>query len=228
MRVNKLAISSFIIFYFLITPAYALEEGIEVTGTAKEAVAPDMATFLFSVNGRGKELANLKAEIDKKTAATVAICKNLGVKTKNITSAEISIRPQYNYQTKSFTGYEVSRNIKVILENLDKYSELVNGVIKSGVTTINNIHLDTKDREVLERKALGAAIASARKKAEIIAKSSDAKIGKVIYVKEGGGPIRLESYKFTQRGKEASLAQGAFEPGEISLSATVSVRYSIK
>ncbi|MDX1811219.1 MAG: SIMPL domain-containing protein, partial [Gammaproteobacteria bacterium] len=86
----------------------------------------------------------------------------------------------------------------------------------------------TKDRDKLERKALWSAIALAREKAEIIAKSSGVKLGKVMYVKESGGLIRLESYAFKGRGVEADSAQGAFEPGEITLSATVSVRYSIK
>ena len=228
MRINRLAIYSLVIFSFMASYTYADEAGIEVTGTAKESVVPDMATFSFSINGRGKELEALKAEVDKKTANTVSLCKRLGIKTKNISSSEISIRPQYNYQTKSFLGYEVSRNIKVVLNNLDKYSDLVNGAIKSGITTITNVTLDTKDRDVLERKALGSAIEAAKKKAEILAISSGVNIGKVLYVKEGGGLIRLESYEFNQRARVADLAQGAFEPGELSVTATVSVRYSIK
>jgi len=224
----KFSVYSLMLFFMVVSYSHAGETGIEVTGTAKESVVPDMARFSFSLKGKGKELSPLKAEIDKKTAATVTLFKKLGVETKNITSSEVSIQPQYNYQTKTFIGYDVSRNVKVVLHDLAKYTALVNGAIEAGITTINNITLDIKDRGTLENKALGSAIKAAKQKAEILAANSDVKIGKVLYVKEGGGPIRLESYQFKQRASSADVAQGAFEPGEIAVTATVSVRYSIQ
>lgn len=228
MRINRLSIFVLLTFSLLVSCTSSNEDGIEVTGTAKESIAPDMATFSFSISNRGKDLPILKGEIDKRTAKVVSLCKELGIKTSDIISAEVSIRPQYNYQTNTFINYQVSRNINVVLHDLSKYSELVNGAIKSGITTIGNISLDTKDRDSLERKALGSAISAAKKKAEILALSSDVKIGKVLYVKEGGIPIRVTGYNFRSKGRSENLAQNVFEPGEISVTATVSVRYSIK
>mgnify|MGYP000135375244 CR=1 FL=1 len=228
MRIISLVISSLVIFSLGSSFSAASETGIEVKGTAKESVVPDMATLSFSINGRGKELATLKKDIDIKTADTITLSKTLGVKTKNITASKISINPQYNYQTRSFIGYEVSRRITVVLTNLDKYTVLVNGAIKAGITTLNNISFDTKNRESLERKALGLAIKAARQKAEVLATSSNVSLGKVLFVKEEGGPIRLEAYTFRQTANSAGLVKGAFEPGEISVTSTVLVRYSIK
>ena len=220
-----------LVFFCLCFPVsyvHAKQSGIEVTGTAKESVVPDMARFSFSINGKGKLLPTLKNEIDIKTAGLVTLCKKLGVKTKDITSSEVSIQPEYNYQTRSFIGYNVSRNVKVILNNLDKYTALVNGAIESGITTINSINLDVKDREILENKALGAAIDAAKKKAEIMAESSDVDLGSVIYVKEGGSSVRIENYAFEEKLGQRSNVRGVFEPGEIAVTATVVVRYSIK
>ncbi len=229
LKTNKLFNYTLVFFCLCLLSPYvnAEEGGIEVTGTAKESVVPDMATFLFSINGKGKVLETLKNEIDTKTADLVSLCKKTGVKTKDITSSEVSIRPEYNYQTKSFIGFNVSRNVKVILKNLDHYTDLVNGAIKSGITTISSIALDTKDREKLERKALGLAIAAAKEKADIMAKSSGVTLGKVIYIKEGGSPIRTEGFAFREKSSSAPVTQGVFEPGEISVTATVVVKYSI-
>jgi len=216
------------LFFFATACTYAEEAIIEVTGTAKESVVPDIARFSFSISGRGKELAPLKSVIDKKTADTVSLCKSLGVSIKNIISSEVAIHPQYNYQTKTFIGYQLSRNVKVVLDDLDNYSALINGAIKSGITTINNIALDTKNRDALEHKAIAAALKAARKKAEILARSSNVNLEKVMYVKEMGGPVRQEAFRFKQRALSDGSSQSAFEPGEISVSATVSVKYSIK
>jgi len=213
----------------LIPYSYANEGGIEVIGTEKVSVVPDMAKFSFSINDRGNILAQLKEKIDKKTASLVSLCKKLGIEKKNISSSEMSIYPQYNYETKKFIGYEVSRDIKVTLNDLIKYSELLNGAIGAGITTIKRIELDIKDRSKLENKALGAAIDVARNKAEIIAKNSGVKLGKVINVKEGSSPFEVGSYDFMERSGQSPMAQqqGAFEPGEISVTATVVVKYKI-
>ena len=83
-----------------------------------------ICTFYFFIHIQsfyritGRNLSELKTEIDRKTAALVGLCKKIGIKTKNITSAEVSIRPQYNYQTRTFLGYDVSRNVSVILKDL--------------------------------------------------------------------------------------------------------------
>ena len=216
-------------FYFFLTFAHADEGGIQVVGTAKISVVPDMATFSFSINERGKILPTLKTDVDGKSADLVSLCKKLDIESKHIISSEVSIRPQYNYQTKTFIGYEASRDIKVTLNELSKYSELVNGAIGTGITTIRSINLDIKDRVNLENKALSAAIDAAKIKAEIIAKNTGTKLGKVISVQEGSMPFEANNYKFRGVAESSSIAsrQGAFEPGEITITTSVVLKYEI-
>lgn len=227
MKHKNLLICSCILFFLVISSSFANQTGIVVTGAATEKVVPDMALFSFAISGRGKELAALKNQIDKNTADTVALCKKLGVNTKAISSSEISIRPQYNYRTNSFIGYEVSRQIKVELHDLSKYTDLVNGAIKSGITTINSISLDIKNRISLEQKALVAAVADARQKALMIAKSAGVSLGELLYVKEAAGQTRFETYGFRDSRAASGLVKGVFEPGEISVSGKVLVRYAV-
>jgi len=209
---------------------YASENGIQVVGTAKESVVPDMATFSFSINERGKRLSNVKASVDNKSANLINVCKKLEIEAKNITSTEVSIRPQYNYQTKTFIGYEVSRTIKVTLNDLRQYSELVNGAIEAGITTVGNIDLDTSARENLENKALASAIEAAKVKAEIIARNTGTQLGRVLSVKEGSLPFEADMYRFKGLTESASveMRQGAFEPGEITITTSVVIKYEIK
>ena len=114
-----------------------------------------------------------------------------------------------------------------MLENLDAYTELVNGAIAAGITTIGSITLDTTDRNELENRALATAIEAARQKAEIIARSTGEELGRALYVREGGGQIRHETFQFNQLARAESV-EGAFEPGEISLTVNVTVRYALQ
>lgn len=207
--------------------AQAGEGGVQVVGSSKVSVAPDIAHFIFAISGQGKELKGLKADIDSKTARLVGACKQIGVRSKDISSTEVSIRPQYNYQTKEFLGYEVSREVKVALNQLARYTELVNGAIESGITTIRDISLDTTQRDMLERQALSAAVDAAKKKAQALAQRAGVELGKVVSMVEGGAHAELASYEFKSQRLSMSAAQDAFEPGEITVSATVTILYSI-
>ena len=168
-KILSFILINLLIACFLPVSAFADNSGVQVSGTAKISVVPDVARFSFAVNDRGKSLPELKHVIDRKTAAVISLCRNLGVDKQHITSAEISIHPSYNHQTQELTGYNVARTITVDLYHLDRYTDLVNGAIDSGITTINNIHLDIKDRDIIEAQALASAVKAAHQKAKIIA-----------------------------------------------------------
>lgn len=205
--------------------AQANDAGIRVVGTSKVSVAPDMATFAFAIEERGKDLRSAKRAIDDRAAKLIRLCKRMGVEAAHITSSQLAIRPQYNYQTKAFLGYQVSRDVEVVLNDLSRYSDLVNGAISSGITTIRNITLDTAKREKLEDKALTSATGAAKKKAEILAKSAGVRLGKVVAINEGGAPVVQRVFA---AGIRTSRENGAFEPGQITVTATVTVTYSIE
>lgn len=205
--------------------AQANDTGIRVVGTSKISVAPDMAVFAFAIEDRGKDLKAVKQNTDDRAAKLIRLCRRMGVEAAHITSSQLAIRPQYNYQTKAFLGYEASREVNVVLNDLNRYTDLVNGAISSGITTIRNITLDTTKRDRLEDEALTAAAGAAKKKAEILAKSTGVKLGKVVAIDEGGAPVVRRVYT---AGMRTLQEKGAFEPGRITVTATVTVTYSIQ
>lgn len=213
--------------FLLASCAYAEARIIEVNGTAKQSLEPDIAKFSFTINVHGKELTALKTNVDTKTAELVKVCEKLGVSKRDISSAEVSIHPQYNHQTRTLLAYSVSRTVKVTLREIAKYSDIMNGAIAAGVNTVGRVILDVEDRDALQEKALSAAVANARKKAEILASSAGVSLGNVISLREISSGRGVEPYRFTEQAV-SSRVPGSFEPGEITLSTSVTVNYAIK
>lgn len=207
---------------------YAQESLIEVTGQAEISVVPDMAVFYFSISRTGNSIENLKDSIDEKTKDLLYLCRKLGVDEKKISASRVSIHPQYNYKTKELINYSVSQEVKVILEDLERYSELVNGAIRSGVTTLSNVVMDTSKRQMLEDRALGEAVEKAVQKAKIAARSAGVSLGKVAVIREMSGAGPVSAYRFKAPMASESGGRNTFEPGEISVSAAVSVQYYIQ
>lgn len=207
--------------------AYADNDGIRVSGKATISVVPDQATFTFAIEGRGEKLASLKQDIDSRTAALLRLCRSLGIDNKKLTATEVSIRPQYNYQNRAFVGYTVSRTVNVVLTDLGNYSALVSGAIAAGITTIRNITVDSSDRDRLQRDALDAAVRDAHDKAQILAQGAGVKLGKVLSIAEAGVPVENTSYRLLQTEAMPAGNAAVVEPGEISITALVTVVYAL-
>lgn len=201
-------------------------EGITVQGSAQVSVVPDMATFNFSVLDRGLSLPRLKNTVDERSADLIDLARSLGVADSDITSAEVRIRPRYDHPEARLLGYDVSRDIRVVLKDLTRYSDLVNGAIEAGISTLGNIQLDVSQRASLEVNSLAAAMAVARRKAQIIAAEAGVSLGRVTSVSEAGLPAEMPLYQ----ARSESLAMGnrsVFEPGKIIVNSQVVVTFAI-
>jgi uncharacterized protein YggE len=206
------------------------QKSIKVSGDAYVYADPELARFDFSIEERGKVLSVIKNTVDNKTAKLVKLCKSLGIDPKDITAAEISIEPQYNYENNVFTGYHISRNVHANLYDLNKYSAFIEGAVTAGITNIQNISLELKEENSMEYEALEKAIAKARQKAEFLATKSGVKLGEVLNISESKSGFLQDEYKFEgflekRAAPEADIA--VFEPGQLTVSRTVHVVYGI-
>lgn len=204
---------------------------IEVSGSAFVYAAPELARFDFTIEKRGKVLSTLKSDVDRKTARLVKLCKKLGIDPKDITAAEVEIEPKYSYERNTFLGYKVSRNVHANLYDLDKYSKVIDGAVRAGITNIQNISLELKEQNNIEDQALEKAITKARYKAELLANKSGVKLGEVLRISESQPALPQEEYKLykglSDRAPEPS-ANAVFEPGRLTITRTVYVVFGIE
>jgi len=204
---------------------------IQVSATAQVKAKPEVVVFDFQIEERGKVLRPLKATVDRRTASLVALCKKLGIKPRDLTAAEVSIQPQYDYRTDHFNGYQVSRTVTARLYDLTRYSKVIDGAVNAGITTINNVSLQLKDDNELELKALAKAVEKATTKAGLLATRNGVGLGKVIQVVESGPDYFQSAYELKKSARisdtATEAAPNAFEPGRLSVSKTVQITFAI-
>jgi uncharacterized protein YggE len=214
------------------TDSHSHTRQIQVSASGEVKAKPEVVVFDFQIEKRGTILKSLKRVVDENTAALVALCKKLGIKPKDLVAAEISIQPQYNYNTNRFTGYQVSRNVTARLYDLTKYSKVIDGAVNAGITTIQNVSLEMKGEKDLRLKALARAVEKATSKAKLLADKNGVGLGKVIQVIETGSGAYQVAYLAKQQrnrdGVAAEAAPYAFEPGRLSVASTVQISFEIK
>lgn len=200
---------------------------IQVNATAEVEAAPQLVVFNFKIERRGKVLLTLKNIVDKRTAALVKLCKRLGIKPKDLTAAEVSIEPQYHYNSGRFTGYHVSRNVTARLYDLSKYSSVIDGAVRAGITTIENVSLQIKEEYKLENEALAKAVLLGTSKARMLAEQNGVRLGKVIQITETGSVAYQANYELRRKGLRSYDAASVFEPGRLSVSKSIQLTFEI-
>jgi len=175
-------------------PQQAPEARIVVTGEGSVSVTPNYAQIRSGVTTRSKTVNEGVDTTSKLIVAIVAALKDAGIAEKDIQTVRYSIQPVYaphEPQTEpKLSGYSVSNQVNVTIREIGKVGDVLERVIAAGATDVGNVSFLVSDASKALDQAREAAIADARRKAEVYAKASGVRLGRVEWITEdtGGGP----------------------------------------
>ena len=172
-------------------PAAQAEARVIVVGEGSVQVAPDYAQIRGGVTTKGKTVKEATDANSKLMAAVTAALLNAGIAQADIQTAQFSIQPVYAppqpQAEPKLVGYNVSNQVTVTVRALGKVSEILDRMVDAGVTDVGNVaflHLDSA--KALDQ-AREAAVADARRKAELYARAAGFTLGRVAWFTEGSG-----------------------------------------
>jgi uncharacterized protein YggE len=119
--------------------------------------------------------------------------------------------------------FEVSRTIMVTFTDFTLYDQLLDNVVKIGVSQISPLKTSITNNEALYQQALIKALENASQKAEAIAKKINVKLGKLASFKESSYHTP-NAYMVASRSSDGFSSQVARK----DVSAQVSVTFAIK
>lgn len=113
-----------------------------------------------------------------------------------------------------------------------RVAEILDIAVNAGATESGEIEWNVEDEHALEGKALDKAVARARADAQVMAKTMDVQLGKLVYatnqVSAGAVPISYGVANFIGVAKERAAAPLAIEPHKVSRTATVYAVFAIE
>jgi len=167
----------------------AVPEGrIVVVGEGSVTAASDYAEINGGVTTRGKTVKEAGDANSKLMAAVTAALQDAGIATSDIQTSHFSIQPLYTsadpHNEAKLSGYSVSNQVNVTLHDIGKAGDILDRLITAGVTNVGNIQFLHSNPSKLLDQAREAAVADAKRKAEIYAKASGIKLGSAIWITE--------------------------------------------
>lgn len=146
---------------------------LSITGTASMDAIPDMATLSIEVSYESKEATAAKSQVDKRIIKYFDFLRKKGVEKKDINTANLITEPVYDYQKNGqsvLRGYRAVRQLQVIVRQLNKLNELLDGALKLGLNEIRMVKLSVANpdnyRKQVRKKAIDNAILQAKSLAE--------------------------------------------------------------
>jgi uncharacterized protein YggE len=202
--------------------ADAASGGITVVGTGSVTVAPNRAGFTFGTVSQSATAAGALSASSQGAARIVEALRKAGVAKDDIQTSDVSLSPRMDENGTAVTGYTATNSVTVTIRKIADAGDVVDAAVGAGANQVYGPNLIASDQDAAYRKALAAAVAEARTKAESLARTAGVSLGRVTAISESAeSPQPVFA--------TATLADSAtkIEPGTQQIEATVSVTFAV-
>ena len=205
---------------------------ITVSGTGTASTVPDRARINMSIVIRDLSLQNAQDQAGRIAQRVLAMTDALDINRKHVDTAGASVRPDYKYDRKtgesSLNGYIATRNITVVVKDLEKLAALVEGSVGAGVNQVSPPQLFSSTRQEAYRQALENAAGDARANAERLASSLDVQLGAAVSVNAGSHAAPMPQPRMMNAMAMEADSGASYNVGDQEIRATVNVVFEIE
>ena len=211
---------------------------ITVTGEGRINTVPDMATVRFGIvvrNEDPEEARRLNAEISRDAMNSI---RELGIDNSKLNLQTLRLQPvrEYDPETRRQVdkGFEATRELVVVIEDLDALPTVIAGIVQKGANRLNGITYSLKEKDNVRNQALVLAVSRAKEKALLMSEALDVEVGDVLVISEQSFSIptpilNMESSPRVMMAKaDAAPEPEAYAAGEIEVKAIVQVVFELR
>src|SRR5271166_4119007 len=203
------------------------EARLVVIGEGTVKVTPDYAQIVSGVTTRGKTVKEAADANSRIMAAATSTLIQSGIAQRDIQTSRFSVQPVYAppepHAEPKLSGYSVTNQVTINVRDLNKVGNILDYLITAGVTNVGGVSFLVSDQSNALDQGRAAAVADARRKAEIYAHASQLRLGDVAWVTEDSGfagPVAMRA--------SAPMATSVpIAPGEDTLRVRVTVGFAV-
>jgi uncharacterized protein len=206
---------------------------LTISGTGQVMLKPDIAYIYVGVHTEKPSAAEAVAENNASTQKLIDALKAAGVDAKDIQTQNFSIyqNSQYGPDGKlTNTNYAVDNTVYLTVRKLDSLGDLLDTAVKAGANNVNSIQFDVADKTKALSQARAEAVKTAKAQAGELADAAGITLGDIQSIQYFD--VTPTPY-FQGKGMGGGGAVAAdvtvpINPGQMQVSATVTIAYEIK
>jgi len=236
MKINMIFGILLVIVLIGLTGCQQTNEGntLNAQGTSELTFDPDEAEVWAGISIVKDTAEETQSEANKVVNAIID-----GLRYKGISEDDIETESLNLYEERTWTqdegskviGWRATQTLKIKTADLTKVGTIVDIAVNNGANQINNINfgLTQEKEQEYKKQALSEAAKNAKEKAEILAESLGAKLGKIKTVSESNFYYMPYRYDMVKAAGELAVEEAAtIMPSDVKVTANVNIVYYLK
>jgi uncharacterized protein YggE len=200
---------------------------LSLTAQGHVDAAPDMARLQMRVQGEAASAGAALEMAAERVRAVFAALDAAGIAASDRQTRDISLDQVHDRDAdgnRVFRAYRATQWFTVILRDLEGLGSVLDALTDAGLDAFSGLAFDVSRRETLVDEARRLAMTEARRIAALMAEAAGETLGAPLSItlQNGGAPRPMEMRA------AAADAVMPVAPGEITVSATVSVTYALE
>ena len=202
-------------------PADKLPSLISVSGEGEVAIVPDLAILRGGVTTAAKTAREASEAHAKPMTAVMTSIKAGGIADQDVQTSRLSLQPMHD-RDQHITGFQAANQVTIKIRDMGKISDVIDRLVGAGSNDISGIQFVVSSPSKPLDQAREAAIADARRKAEIYARAANVKLGSAINITEEGSAGPRPGFMLS-----AARSSTPVSPGEEIQRVSVTVSYEL-
>ena len=205
---------------------------LDINATGEVARVPDLAIITAGVVTRSATASGALQQAATRMARVREALRQAGIADRDIQTSNISLEPQYTYannQPPKLNGYAATNQLSIRFRDIENTGKILDALVKEGANQISGPNLTIDKPEAALDEARGKAVAAARARADLYARSLGMRVVRVVSVSESGGsypvPPPMPMYA---RAEAAQAADSKIEAGEQKVQVNLAVTFELQ
>jgi hypothetical protein len=205
---------------------------LDVVAVGEVTRVPDVARISAGVITQAQTASEAIRLNSVRMNAVREALRRAGIADRDIQTSNISLHPDYRYaenQPPQLTGYRASNEVSIRFRDIAQTGRILDALVAQGANQINGPMLEIDRPETALDEARIAALANARTRADLYARSLGMRVTRVLSVSEAGIPSMPYPRPMAEmRGRVASADVAQIDPGEQRLSVALTVSFELQ
>ncbi len=208
---------------------------ITVLGRGEVTAPPDVVRVTFAVESTASTATDAARDNAERAERVIAAAKTQTGKGGRVFTTGYQLIPMYQDSEEPthhgaakpvLVGYRAQNEVVVEIGDPGRTGALIDATVKAGANRVVGMQFDLRDSSAATVEALAAAGRDARRQAEAVATALGVGLGAIHSASAAPEPIHRPYERFSSELRMAA-AVTPVEPGDVSVHATLEVRYRI-
>jgi uncharacterized protein YggE len=205
---------------------------LDVVATGEVTRVPDIVRVSAGVVTTSPTASGALQDNARRMDSVRAALRRAGVAERDIQTSALNLHPDYRHDPSGnqpqLTGYRAHNEVTVRFRDIANTGKILDALVAQGANQINGPMLGIDKPESALDEARTKAIAAARARAELYARATGKRVGRILSISEGvGGMGPMPMYRGEAMAASA-VSKTEISPGEQSLSVTLAVSFELE